>query len=136
MLFLAHRKEILLQSISAFRGILRDNNFGELWVDGLVPSNYEYVFASVQSLNNQLDSLSLSPEYYDYVVFDECHHIPVKTYQTLINYFRPIVLLGLTATPDRMDDLDILKGFDNHIAAEIRLPEALNRKLLCPFQYF
>ncbi len=136
LLFLAHRKEILVQSLIAYRGILRDNNFGELWVDGLAPSNYEYVFASVQSLNNQLDSLNLSPEYFDYVVFDECHHVPAKTYQTLINYFRPKVLLGLTATPDRMDDVDILKGFDDHIAAEIRLPEALNRKLLCPFQYF
>jgi len=136
LLFLAHRKEILIQSLSAYRGILRDNNFGELWVDGIVPSNFQFVFASVQSINNQLDSLLLSAEYFDYVVIDECHHMPAKTYQSIINYFNPKILLGLTATPDRMDEIDILKGFDDHIAAEIRLPEALNRKLLCPFQYF
>lgn len=136
LLFLAHRKEILLQSLSAFRGILRDNNFGELWVDGLVPNNFEFVFASVQSLNNQLDSLSLTAQYYDYIVIDECHHLTAKTYQGIINYFTPKVLLGLTATPERMDGGDIQEDFNNTIAAEIRLPEALNRKLLCPFQYF
>lgn len=136
LLFLAHRKEILTQALSAFRGILKDNNFGELWVDGLEPSNYEYVFASVQTLNNRLRSLSLSPQYYDFIVIDECHHLTANTYRGIINYFTPKVLLGLTATPERMDGGDIQEDFHNKIAAEIRLPEALNRKLLCPFQYF
>ncbi|MFC4263101.1 DUF3427 domain-containing protein [Ferruginibacter yonginensis] len=135
-LFLAHRKEILEQSLSTYRGILRDNNFGQLWVDGFVPTNYEHVFASVQTIVNRLDSISLSPEYYDYVVIDECHHIQANTYKQIIKYFKPKILLGLTATPERMDGEDILTDFDNHVAAEIRLPEALNRKLLCPFQYF
>jgi HKD family nuclease len=70
LLFLAHRKEILAQSASTFRGILRDNNFGELWVDGLIPSSYEHVFASVQTINNRLDDLDLSPDYYDFIVID------------------------------------------------------------------
>ena len=136
LLFLAHRKEILSQSLSSFRGILRDNNFGELWVDGLEPKNYEYVFASVQTLNNRLDILNLSPEYFDYIIIDECHHLTANSYRGIINYFKPKVLLGLTATPERMDGGDIQEDFHNRIAAEIRLPEALNRKLLCPFQYF
>jgi superfamily II DNA or RNA helicase/HKD family nuclease len=135
-LFLAHRKEILVQSLSAYRGILRDNNFGELWVDGQVPSSYEYVFASVQTINNQINLLGISPEYFDYIVIDECHHLTANTYRGIINYFRPKILLGLTATPERMDGGDIQEDFHNHIAAEIRLPEALNGKLLCPFQYF
>jgi superfamily II DNA or RNA helicase len=136
LLFLAHRKEILVQSLFTFRGILRDNNFGELWVDGEVPNNYEYVFASVQTINNRLSSLELTPEYFDYIIIDECHHLKANSYRATINYFKPKILLGLTATPERMDGGDIQEDFHNRIAAEIRLPEALNKKLLCPFQYF
>lgn len=136
LLFLAHRKEILIQSLSTYRGILKDNNFGELWVDGLVPDSYEHVFASVQTLNNRLNNLSLTQEYFDFIVIDECHHLTASSYRSTINYFKPKVLLGLTATPERMDGGDIQEDFHNRIAAEIRLPEALNRKLLCPFQYF
>lgn len=136
LLFLAHRKEILKQSRSAYQGILKDNNFGDLWVDGHVPHSYEYVFASVQTLNNRMDNLNLSQEYFDFIVIDECHHLTASSYRGIINYFKPKVLLGLTATPERMDGGDIQEDFHNRIAAEIRLPEALNRKLLCPFQYF
>lgn len=136
VLFLAHRKEILTQALATYRGILRDNNFGELWVDGEEPTNYKHVFASVQTLNNRIDSLNFSPEFFDYIVIDECHHLTANSYRATINYFKPQILLGLTATPERMDGGDIQEDFHNRIAAEIRLPEALNRKLLCPFQYF
>lgn len=136
LLFLAHRKEILEQALSTFQGILRDNNFGELWVDGKTPTNYEYVFASIQTLNNRLENIELSKEFFDYIIIDECHHLTASSYRSIINFFNPKVLLGLTATPERMDGGDIKEDFHNKIAAEIRLPEALNRKLLCPFQYF
>lgn len=136
LLFLAHRKEILQKSLSTFQGVLKNNNIGELWVDGLVPDNFEYVFASVQTVNNQLEIENISAYYYDYIIIDECHHQKAKSYRSILNYFKPKVLLGLTATPERMDGGDILEDFDNKIAAEIRLPEAMNRKLLCPFQYF
>ena len=136
LLFVAHRKEILQQALSTFQGILRDNNFGELWVDGIEPTQYEYLFASVQTLNNRLESLDLSAEYYDFIVIDEVHHIAASSYRPILDRFQPKILLGLTATPERMDGEDILKDFSDTIAAEIRLPEALNRKLLCPFQYF
>ncbi len=136
LLFLAHRKEILQQAMATFRGILRDHNFGELWVDGMRPTSYEHVFVSVQTLNNQLSNLPLSAEYYQYVVVDECHHLTAESYRGIIQHFRPNILLGLTATPERQDGGNILEDFHQRIAAEIRLPEALNRKLLCPFQYF
>jgi superfamily II DNA or RNA helicase len=136
LLFVAHRKEILIQSLGAFRGVLKNNNFGELWVDGLEPTRFEFVFASVQTLNNKLKELSLSQDYYDFIIIDEVHHIAANSYRPILNYFNPKVLLGLTATPERMDGSDILEDFSGKIAAEIRLPEALNRKLLCPFQYF
>lgn len=86
LLFLAHRKEILTQSLATYRGILRDNNFGELWVDGIEPTNYEYVFASVQTLNNRVEDLPLSPEFFDYIVIDECHHLTANSYRAIINY--------------------------------------------------
>jgi superfamily II DNA or RNA helicase len=136
LLFIAHRKEILQQAQTTFQGILRDNNFGELWVDGMEPERYECVFASVQTLNNRIDSLNLSESFYDFIIIDEVHHISASSYRPILNYFKSKILLGLTATPERMDGEDILKDFSNVIAAEIRLPEALNRKLLCPFQYF
>ncbi|MGV8994518.1 MAG: DUF3427 domain-containing protein [Flavobacterium sp.] len=136
ILFVAHRKEILQQAKATFQGVLKDNNFGELMVDGLIPSNNEYVFASVQSLNNRLKDIKLSPEYYDFIIIDEVHHISASSYRPILNYFKPTVLLGLTATPERMDGENILEDFCNRIAAEIRLPEALNKKLLSPFQYF
>lgn len=136
LLFVAHRKEILQQAMATFQGVLKDNNFGQLWVDGIEPTNNEFVFASVQTLNNRLKNLNFKPDYYDYIIIDEVHHIAANTYRPIINYFKPKILLGLTATPERMDGEDILEDFCNKIAAEIRLPEALNKKLLSPFQYF
>lgn len=136
LLFVAHRIEILRQALSTFQGVLKDNDFGELWADGFDPSNNEYIFASVKTLNNRLKDASLSPDYYDFIIVDEVHHISASSYRPIINYFKPKVLLGLTATPERMDGDNILEDFCNRIAAEIRLPEALNAKLLSPFQYF
>ncbi|OIQ23216.1 MAG: restriction endonuclease subunit R [Lacinutrix sp. MedPE-SW] len=136
LLFLAHRKEIIQKSLSTFQGVLRNNNIGELWVDGMTPNNFEFVFASVQSVKNKFKEYNLTPDYYDYIIIDECHHQTANSYREIINYFKPKVLLGLTATPERMDGGDILEDFENKIAAEIRLTEAMNRKLLCPFQYF
>ena len=76
------------------------------------------------------------PDFYDYIVVDEFHHAAAPTYQKLLSYYQPQILLGLTATPERMDGKSVLPYFNNRIAAEIRLPEAIDRKLLCPFQYF
>ena len=136
LLFVAHRKEILQQAQATFQGVLKDNNFGQLWVDGIEPERYDCVFASVQTLNNRISGLQLSETYYDFIIIDEVHHIAASSYRSVLQHFNPQILLGLTATPERMDGEDILKDFCNTIAAEIRLPEALNRKLLCPFQYF
>lgn len=136
LLFVAHRKEILQQAKATFQGVLKDNNFGDLWVDGIEPKSNEYLFVSVQTLNNRLKDLNLSPDYFDFIILDEAHHGPASSYRPFLNYFQPKVLLGLTATPERMDNENILEDFCNRIAAEIRLPEALNKKLLSPFQYF
>lgn len=136
LLFIAHRKEILDQALATFRGVLRDNNFGDPWVEGIEPVQHEFLFASIQTLNNRLDALRLSPDFYDFIIVDEVHHISAASYRPVLSRFHPKILLGLTATPERMDGANILEDFCNNIAAEIRLPEALNRRLLCPFQYF
>lgn len=136
LLYVAHRKEILEQSRASFQQVLKNPNFGELWVDGQEPLSYDYLFASVQTLNSQLESRNLSPKFFDYIIIDEVHHISAVSYRSIIEHFEPKILLGLTATPERMDGQDILKDFDDTIAAEIRLPEALNAKILSPFQYF
>ena len=134
-LFIAHRIEILRQSLHTFRNVLKDQNFGELFGDGYLPTQKNVVFATIQTLSNQIETFS-NPEYYDYIILDEVHHASASTYQKVINYYNPQVLLGLTATPERMDGKNILTDFNYRIAAEIRLPDALNNKLLCPFQYF
>jgi superfamily II DNA or RNA helicase len=136
LLFIAHRKEILEQAQQTFQHVLKNSNFGELWVDGEEPDNYDHVFASIQTLTNRINQLSLSKDFFDFIIIDEVHHIAAASYRPILANFNPVVLLGLTATPERSDGEDILKDFCGVIAAEIRLPEALNRKLLSPFQYF
>lgn len=136
LLFVAHREEILKQSLATFRTVLNDQNFGELWYGQNEAKKYSQLFASKDLLNNRLDEMPIKEDYYDYIIIDEAHHIAAPSYQKILSKFRPRILLGLTATPERMDGLDILKYFDNHISAEIRLPDALNNNLLCPFRYY
>lgn len=136
LLFIAHREEILKQSRATFRVVLRDFNFGDILVAGAEPQSLDHVFCSIQSFNSRALWDRVAPDFYDYVVVDEFHHAAAPSYQRLLEFVQPKIVLGLTATPERMDDLDVLAFFDNHMAAEIRLPDAINRKLLCPFQYF
>ncbi len=136
MLFVAHREEILRQSRYTFQNILRDPNFGELFVGSSRPANLDHLFVSIQTVNSQALCERLPVDYYDYIVVDEFHHAAAPTYQRLLGHFQPQLLLGLTATPERMDGKSVLDYFGGRIAAEIRLPEAIDRKLLCPFQYF
>ena len=135
LLFVAHREEILDQSLSTFRQCLRDHSFGELWVGGHRPTRFEHVFASIQSLH--ATGLSdLEPEHFDIVIIDEFHHAAASSYRTLLNHVRPVELVGLTATPERSDGLPVLDWFENRIAAELRLWDAIDQHRLSPFAYF
>ena len=136
LLFVAHREKILRQSLYSFRAVLKDANFGELFVGSYKPESIDYLFLSIQTLNSQDFTAKTAQDFYDYIVVDEFHHTAAPTYQKLLDYYQPMLLLGLTATPERMDGKSVLPYFHNRIAAEIRLPEAIDRKLLCPFQYF
>lgn len=136
LLFVAHRQEILEQSRQQFREVLNDFNFGQLFVGQYKPDSVDQLFTSIQSFNSGKMADLLPSDYYDFIIVDEFHHAAAKSYQQLLSHFQPKILLGLTATPDRMDGQDILQYFDGRVAAEMLLGEAIDRQLLCPFQYF
>ena len=137
LLFVAHRKEILEQSIQCFRGVLRDQNFGELLVGEYEAVDIQHLFTSIQSYNSRRLWTQTATDFYDYVVIDESHRTGAEAYyKSLLEHVQPQILLGLTATPERGDGRSILADFGGHISAEIRLATAINRKMLSPFQYF
>ncbi len=135
LLFVAHREEILLQSRATFRQAFRDPEFGELWVGGSRPVRFDYVFASIQSLN-ATGLTHLDRRQFDVVIIDEFHHAAAQSYRALLEHIQPVELLGLTATPERSDGLPILDWFDGRIAAELRLWDAINQQRLAPFVYY
>ncbi len=138
LLFVAHRQEILVQSRNAYRSVLVDANFGDVWVGQYKPvGGIDHLFVSVQTFNSKYDEIfsNLPQNYYDYIVIDEAHHSTADSYRKVLEHFSPKLLIGLTATPERMDGVSLLPDFDNQISAEIRLPKALDEGLLTPFQY-
>lgn len=140
ILFTAHREEILRQSLHTYRSVLQDANFGTLWVGNEAPqteADYAYLFVSISMFNSRFEALfsQLPADYYDYIVIDEAHHSQADSYRKLFSHFHPQLLIGLTATPERMDGKDLRPDFGGRISAEIRLPQALQAGLLTPFQY-
>ncbi|MCJ8341676.1 MAG: DEAD/DEAH box helicase [Cetobacterium sp.] len=133
ILFIAHRKTILNSAKKTFENIIKNKKMNIY--DGKNEKE-EYLFAMVQTLNKDEHLNNFSKDYFDYIVIDEVHHSGAKTYQKIIEYFKPKFFLGMTATPERNDDFDIYKLFDYNIAFEIRLHDALKENLLCPFHYF
>ncbi|MBO8192168.1 DUF3427 domain-containing protein [Streptomyces oryzae] len=139
LLFVAHTKEILEQSLATYRKILGDSTFGELHVDGHKAVEREHVFASIQSFSNARFLESFEPAYFDVLVIDEFHHSAANTYKKVIERFHSEerILLGLTATPERHDGENVHDlYFKGRIAAEMRLWEALDSNLLSPFHYY
>ncbi len=137
LLFLAHREEILNQSIQTYRHVLKDASFGQQMGGSTGDaSSMDHLFCTIQTASSRELWRKLGEKFYDYIVIDEAHHSAASTYKDILTGFSPTILLGMTATPERMDGDSILPYFNNLIAAELRLPEALKAKLLCPFQYF
>jgi superfamily II DNA or RNA helicase/HKD family nuclease len=135
LLFIAHRRRILDQSRATYATILRDPDFGEILGDGEQPLVGRHVFAMVQSLHNDAVE-ALDPNAFEVVVIDEVHHAAAPSYRALLEHLRPTELLGLTATPERMDGEDITRWFGDRTAVELRLWEAIDDGYLAPFQYF
>lgn len=135
LLFVAHRGEILDQAMRTYREVLRDAEFGELYVGGRRPERWQHVFASIQSLTSY-GVEQVAAEAFEVVVVDEFHHAQAASYRRLLGHLRPQELLGLTATPERADGFDVRSFFDHRTASELRLWDALGADLLCPFHYF
>jgi superfamily II DNA or RNA helicase/HKD family nuclease len=136
LLFVAHRQEILQQAQITFSNVIRDQNFGQLLVGQYQATRMDHLFCSIGMLTNRRLWEQVGRDFYDYIVVDEAHHGTAASYRPIFDNFSPKILLGLTATPERMDGGNVAADFGNRFAAEIRLPEALEEKLLCPFQYF
>lgn len=135
LLFIAHRDNILNAAINSYHKVIPKFKYSKL--TGL-DKNYtgNYIFASIQSLHKDENLKQFKPDYFDYIVVDEVHRAGANSYQKVINYFKPKFLLGMSATPERSDGFDIYQMFDHNIAHEIRLNEALEEDLVCPFHYF
>lgn len=133
LLFVAHRNEILQQSQRVFQVVLGDDLFGERFIAGERPTKWTHVFASIQSIHRYIDDIK--PDQFDVVIVDEFHHAEAETYTRLLDHLRPKVLVGLTATPERADGRSVFHYFDDRVASEMRLWEALDQGLLCPFHY-
>lgn len=136
LLFVAHRQEILDQSQATFRYAMREPTFGERWVGGHRPTQFDHVFASIQSLNAAgLDDLP--PDHFDVVIVDEFHHGEAPSYRVLMDHVQPRELLALTATPERANGVWVQDlYFDGRIAAELRLWDAIDQHRLTPFAYY
>ncbi|WP_205761150.1 DEAD/DEAH box helicase [Arthrobacter mobilis] len=136
LLFVAHRKEILEQSLRTYRAVMQSGSFGELYVGEHKPTRWNHVFASVQSLASK-GIEQIEPDHFDVVVIDEFHHADAPTYRKIIDHLRPQELLGLTATPERGDGVNVAdEFFGGRTASELRLWDALDADLLVPFHYF
>lgn len=134
MLFIAHRKTIIKKAKYTFESIISNKKMAIYGDEDI--SDADYIFAMVQTLNKKEHLERFPKDYFNYIIIDEVHHSGAKTYQSVINYFKPDFLLGMTATPERSDDFDIYGLFNHNIAYEIRLYDALRENLLCPFHYF
>lgn len=137
MLFIVHREQILQKAKSDFLQILggAEEDFGILSGSSR-QTNARYLFATIQTISKEDTLRQLDPETFDYILIDEVHKAGAKSYQKVIDHFNPKFLMGMTATPERTDDFNIYELFDYNIAYEIRLQEALEEDMLCPFHYF
>ena len=137
LLYVAHREDILIKSRETFRRVLGTPEFGDILGRGRMASeDGEGVFAMIQTLSRENHLESFLSRDFDYIVIDEFHHAASGSYRRILDYFRPRFLLGLTATPERMDGRNVLAYCDYNIAYEVRVLDAVDRGYLVPFQYY
>ena len=135
-LFLVHREQIAKQSINAYKNVFKEHGKFGLLTGNSKDYGSEYLFATIQTMSKELIYKEYGEDHFDYIIIDEVHKAGALSYQKIFNYFKPKFWLGMTASPERTDGFNIYDLFDNNIAHEIRLQEALEEDLLCPFHYF
>lgn len=134
-LFVVHREQIAKDAIKAYQRIL-GKNINACVLGGGHKEDADYIFAMIQTLAKDEVLNYFSPTEFDYIVYDEAHHLGAKGFLKVFNYFKPKFTLGMTATPERNDGFDIYKLFDYNIACDIRLEDAMREALVCPFHYY
>lgn len=135
MLFVVHRENIVHEAMNTYKNIIKNHTFG-LFTGNDKDINSDYIFATIQTIHKQKYRELFKLDTFDYIIIDEVHRAGAASYQELIDYFKPQFLLGMSATPERSDHFDIYKMFDYNIAYEIRLQQAMEYDLLCPFHYY
>lgn len=137
ILFIAHREEILHQAAASFKNVRPNNSIGFFYGDNK-DTGSELIFATVQTLGKlqYLQEEYFTKDAFDYIVIDEFHHAAAGNYKNIIDYFQPKFMLGLTATPERLDNKDVFALCDNNTAYEVRLKSAINKGWLVPFRYY
>ena len=135
-LFIVHREQIARQALESYKDVFGDTKTMGILSGNSKDINKDIIFSTIQTLSKDDTLYNFEKDEFDYIVIDEVHKAGANSYQKVVNYFMPKFLLGMTATPERNDDFDIFKMFDNNIAYEIRLQQALEEDLLCPFHYF
>lgn len=135
-LFLVHREQIAKQALQSYRNVFGDTKTFGLLSGNSKDINVDYLFATMQTMSKKEVYSSFDPNTFDTIIIDEAHRIGAKSYQEIMDYFKPKFWLGMSASPERTDDFDVYAAFDHNIAYEIRLQQALEENLLCPFHYF
>ncbi|AXH10850.1 DNA repair helicase [Malaciobacter halophilus] len=133
VLFLAHRENILISSKFSFEKVISSKSYG-FFTGNKKEINAEYLFATIQTISKNLKLFK--KDEFDYIVYDEAHHITSPSFQKVYSYFKPKFSLGLTATPNRSDEQNVYEVFEDNIAIDLRLNDALERNLVCAFHYF
>lgn len=136
VLFVVHRFNIAEKTMKDYKSIFGDSKSMGLYSGSNRDLDADFIFSTVQTISRDEHLKMFSPSSFDYIVIDETHRAGASSYQRLLNYFEPSFLLGMTATPERMDGLDVFKLFDYNIAYEIRLHAALEQEMLSPFHYY
>lgn len=136
LLFIVHREQIAKQSMKSYRRVIGSDVSMGLLSGTVKETSARYIFSTMQTISKENIYRQFSPDEFDYIVIDEVHRAGAESYQRIFNYFKPQMYLGMTATPDRSDGFDVYKLFDYNIAYEIRLQQALEEDMLCPFHYF
>jgi superfamily II DNA or RNA helicase len=136
LLFIAHREQLLDQAMHAFKRTQSQNiSYGK--ISGTYNDvKADYIFATIQSLSQPNKMESFDPKHFDMIIIDEAHRVGGPTYQKCMNYFKPSFMLGMSATPERMDGFNVYEAFNYHVAYEIRLNDALKENMLVPFHYY
>lgn len=137
MLFIVHREQILQKSLKDFQKVLQfPESEALIYHSGADLTGKKYVFATIQTLSRDYHLNLFSEDYFDYILIDEVHKAGADSYKKVMAHFQPEFFLGMTATPERTDGQNIYELFDYNIAYEIRLQDALDNDMLCPFIYF